>query len=57
MKAAQEVCEHYIALIADFQQRLGVWEENEDSCATTYVYAKFYDENGEIDKFWTPRNP
>lgn len=52
IKAAQDACKKYIAEIYAMQKDLGVWEENDDSCVTTYVYAKYYNEYGGVQTFF-----
>ena len=49
--AAKSACEQYIKAIYELQSTLGVWEENEDSCSTTYSYAKYRDEIGNVKKY------
>ena len=53
-EAAKEACEIYSILVFDLQKQHGVWEENGDSCVTTYICAKYFDENGKIQTFCMP---
>lgn len=47
-EAAKKACERYSRATERLRERLGVWEENEDSCTVTYVYTKCRDESGKI---------
>jgi len=46
--SAKAACEQYVQAIGDLQESLGVWEENEDSCTSTWVYARYLDESGKV---------
>ena len=48
---AKEACEQYVAAMCDLREKLGVWEENEDSCASIYIYAKHLSDNGKVVKY------
>lgn len=50
-QAAKTACEEYIKAIYDLQAKLGVWEENEDSCSATHTYARYYDETGKVKNY------
>jgi predicted translin family RNA/ssDNA-binding protein len=47
---AKKACQEYVEALLELQERLGVWEENEDSCSATYVYAEYL-ENGKKEKY------
>ena len=51
-QAAKNACEQYIKAMHDLQAKLGVWEENEDSCCAVITYARYYDETGKV-KFYS----
>lgn len=46
--AAKSACEQYVAAMHDLQSKLGVWEENDDSCSATWAYARYRDESGKV---------
>ena len=50
IEAARAACTEYVKAIYELQAKLGVWEENEDSCSATYTYARYYDERGNVRK-------
>lgn len=41
-------CREYQERLYALQEEMGVWEENEDSCCSVFVYAKYKDEEGNI---------
>ena len=45
---AKAACEEYVKAMHDLQEKLGVWEENEDSCSATWAYARYRDESGKV---------
>jgi hypothetical protein len=45
---AKAACEEYVRTIHSLQEKLGVWEENEDSCSATWTYARYRDESGKV---------
>ena len=46
--SAKAACEGYLKVTNELQQKLGVWEENEDSCTLTFVYARYRNESGKV---------
>lgn len=50
-QAAETACEEYIKAIYDLQDKLGLREENENSCTSTYLYAKYRDYKGNIVEY------
>ncbi len=54
LAAAKAACEAYVKILHQQQELLGVWDENDDSCVTTFIYARYKDEAGQIKKycFW-----
>jgi hypothetical protein len=51
IEAAKAACQEYVDAIHALQDKLGVWEENEDSCSATYTYAHYRDECGNVKKY------
>ena len=45
---AKAACDQYIKEIYELQDKFGVWEENDDSCSETFIYARYYNESGEV---------
>ena len=45
---AKSACAKYLEAMFELQTRFGVWEDNEDSCTTTYTYARYRDESGKV---------
>jgi hypothetical protein len=43
---AMIACAKYATDLAESQEKYGVWEENEDSCTQTFIYAKYLDKDG-----------
>ncbi len=50
-QAAKTACEEYIKAVYELQDKFGLREENEDSCTSTYLYAKYYDCRGNIVEY------
>lgn len=48
-KAAKLACEEFEKEISRLTEKLGVWEENDDSCSDSRIYARYYSENGEVE--------
>ena len=46
--SAKAACEEYVKAMHDLQEKLGVWEENDDSCSETRAYAQCRDESGKV---------
>lgn len=44
---AKDACREYAERVEALMQKYGVWEENDDSCVTTWICAQYLDENGE----------
>ena len=51
LAAAKAACEAYVKIMQNHLELLGVWEENEDSCAATYIYARYRDEAGQVKTY------
>ena len=49
--SAKIACEQYVTAMLDLQSKLGVWEENDDSCSATRVYTQYRDEIGKITNY------
>lgn len=47
-ESAKAACEKYVKSMHDLQEKLGVWEENDDSCSETRAYARYRDESGKV---------
>lgn len=45
-EAARKACEEYAREVAKLNERLGVWEENEDSCCAIYIQARYREPDG-----------
>jgi len=50
-QAAKTACEEYNKAICELQAKLGVWEENEDSCTSTSLYTKYRDSMGYVVEY------
>jgi len=44
-------CKAYVDAMYDLKERLGIFETCDDSCATTYVHAKWRCEDGKIVEY------
>jgi len=44
---AQAAIKEYNEALVALQEKLGIWEECEDSCVDTHTYAEFHTEDGE----------
>ena len=51
VKEARQACERYTAKLGELQESEGVSEECEDSCASVYVTAKYYDKEGNVKTY------
>lgn len=50
--SAKAACEQYVNALHNIQEKLGVWEENEDSCVATHTYTRYRDESGKVVKYY-----
>lgn len=48
LAAARAACQQYSDAVRELQDTLNVWEEQEDSCTTTYIQAHYYDTDGAV---------
>lgn len=48
--SAISACNEFGKRVNNLMEELGVWEENQDSECDIYLYAKYYNEQGEIEK-------
>jgi hypothetical protein len=51
LEQAKAAVREYTEALTLLQARLGVWEENEDSCSQTWAYVRYRNENGEVMKY------
>jgi hypothetical protein len=51
MASAKAACKQYAKALHDLQEKLGVWEENEDSCVSTHIYTQYRDESGKVVEY------
>ena len=52
LEAAQNACNKYCDIIFAAQEKYGVCEECEDSCAEVYIKAKYHDKGGEVKTYY-----
>lgn len=52
LMTARMACKSYARELLELQERKGVTEECEDSCASVYIVAKYYDENGDVKTYY-----
>jgi hypothetical protein len=52
-EAAIAACHEYNVEAEKLRQRLGVYEECEDSCCTTYIKTRYVDEHGKEQTYST----
>lgn len=46
ISAAKLACQEYLIKLGEIMDQFSVYEECEDSCATIYVMADYFDESG-----------
>jgi hypothetical protein len=46
IETARIRCEDYARELRELQERIGVYEEHEDSCTSVYIMADYYDQDG-----------
>jgi hypothetical protein len=49
--SAKAACEQYEKALHDLQEKLGVWEENEDSYVSTHIYTQYRNESGKVVEY------
>lgn len=49
---ARIACENYVRERFELQERKGVTEECEDSCASVHIKAKYYDKQGSVKTYY-----
>lgn len=51
LEDAKQACKAYVDAMRDLQEHLGIYETSDDSCAQTYVHAKWRNADGVIVEY------
>ncbi len=51
LEDAKQACKAYVDAMRDLQELLGIYETSDDSCAQTYVHAKWRNADGVIVEY------